>query len=198
MGVKPPGDPGFLSGVFNDVAIYKSPPVYLRRCWREEWPGYALAIGGKSPRENGTKGKLLTSSGNRRNRADCLPQSFQLVVGVAAVDVLAGVARQLHPHFLRHAGIGQGTGEAVPKGMKSAPSKLAPATALNGLKIQSGLAHDTLKALGKPVSTPEPFGAMPGMIYSVGSSLPASDIRWASRCSCSGTCCSTPPFFLTA
>ena len=94
MGVKPPGEPGFPSGVFIDefIVLTGAPVSTFRQCWRERWPGYALAIGGKSPRENGTKGKLLTSSGNRRNRADCLPQGFQLVVGVAAVDIFAGVA----------------------------------------------------------------------------------------------------------
>ena len=43
--------------------------------------------------------------------------------------------------------------------MKSAPSKLAPATALNDLQVETRLAHDTLKTLGKPVSTP---GALRG------------------------------------
>ena len=92
MGAKPPGEPGFPSGVFIDDFIYTDARLStFRRCWRKE-SRFMHGHWGGIPRENGTKWKLLTSSGNRRNRADCLSQGFQLVVGVAAVDILAGVA----------------------------------------------------------------------------------------------------------
>ena len=44
--------------------------------------------------------------------------------------------------------------EAVPEGMKSASSKLAPAPALHDLQVESRPAHDALEALRKPVSSP--------------------------------------------
>ena len=94
MGAKPPGEPGFPSGVFIDEFI----SLQMSQCLPSGGVGardgrFMHGHWGENPRENGSKGKLLTSSGNRRNRADGLAEGFQLVVGVAAVDILAGVAR---------------------------------------------------------------------------------------------------------
>ena len=58
--------------------------------------------------------RLLAPSRNPWHLGDGSTKCFELVVGVALVDPPAGMARQLHAHFLGYTGIGQLAGEAVP------------------------------------------------------------------------------------
>ena len=87
-----------------------------------------------------------------------IPEGLKFMVGIALVDRLARMARQLHALFLGNAGIGQLAGETVPERMEGSAGNVPFASSLYGLEVQSCPSHDPLKALRESMTSARALG----------------------------------------